>query len=157
MSTITVQIGSDIFNIPVEGEGAGWGEELTDFFKAIGDSLATVQNAGDILPTSFALANNQTSYSNITGLNFDTAQVISTEVDYFIKRIYDSGASVVVETGKMLGYYDGTDFVIARDQVGDTGITIDVTSAGQFQYKSSNLANHTSSVIVFKAKTILEP
>lgn len=157
MSTITLQIGSDIFNIPIEGEGAGWGEELTSFFEAITGSLATVQNAGDILPTSFAIANNQTSYSNITGLNFDTSQVLSTEVDYFIRRTYDSGASVDVETGKILGYYDGSDFIIDRGQVGESGLDIDVTSSGQFQYKSTNLANFVDAVIVFKAKTILEP
>ena len=157
MSTITLQIGSDIFNIPIEGEGAGWGEEVTAFFQAITESLSTVQNAGDILPTSFTLSNNISSYTNITGLNFDTSQVVSTEVDYFIKRTYDSGASVLVETGKMLGYYDGTDFYTEREQVGDAGLDIDVTSAGQFQYKSSNLSGHDESLIVYRAKTILEP
>ena len=157
MATKQLQIGTDIFNMPNAGEGAGWGEEVTDYLEAVANALSTVQNAGDILPTAVSIANNVTSVANIPGLLFDTSQVVSIEVDYFIRRTYDSGATTTMEEGKIKGFYDGSDFQIAHERRGNSGVTLSVTSAGQFQYISSNLANYTSGTIVFKAKTILEP
>lgn len=152
-----VQIGSDIFEIPIEGESPPWGEEVTDCLVAIGDALTEVQNEADILPTSATLANNQPTPANIPGLVFNTGIVIAVEVDFFIKRIYDSGSTTVVERGKSLGYYDGSVFTIATETVGDSGVVISVTNGGQFQYTSDNKPNSIENTIVFRAKTILEP
>lgn len=155
--SVEVTVGSETFEIPVQGEGSGWGEDTTSWIQAISESFATVFNSQDIKPTAATLANNQITAANIVGLRFDTSEVISVEVKFFIKRIYDSGASVSVETGSISGYYSGSQFIISVESIGNSGVTIDVTSSGQFQYTSSNLTNSTSNIIVFTAKTMLNP
>lgn len=152
-----LQIGSTIYNYPEEGDKAGWGEEATSWAEGVTDALSSVQGANDILITSATLTNNQTTATNIPGLLFNVAQVEAVEIDYLIKRTYDSGSTTVVETGKILGSYNGTDFIISQDTTEDAGVVISVTSAGQFQYTSSDLSNHVSSLIRFKAKTIDTP
>lgn len=155
--SVNVTVGSDTFKIPVQGEGAGWGEDTTAWIQAVSESLSSVFNSQDLRATAASLANNQSSAANIVGLKFDTSEVISVEVKFFIKRIYDSGSSVLVETGSILGYYSGSTFVISVESVGNAGVTIDVTNTGQFQYTSTNLANSVSNIIVFTAKTMLNP
>lgn len=152
-----VQIGSTSYIIPEEGDKAGWGEDTTSWMQGVTDALENVQGPNDILSTSATLTNNQSSATNIPGLLFNVAEVESVEIDYVIKRVYDSGSTTVVESGKILGNYDGTDFVISQETTGDAGVEITVTSSGQFQYTTSDLANHVSSVIRFKSTTIDTP
>ena len=152
-----LQIGSTIFDYPEQGDKAGWGDEATAWAEAVTDALTNVQGPNDILITSATLANNQSSAANIPGLVFNVAQVEAVEIDYYIKRIFDSGSSTVVETGKILGSYDGTDFIISTETTGETGTTITALSSGQFQYTTTDLTNHTSSVMRFKARTIDTP
>lgn len=152
-----IQIGSDIFSYPEQGESAGWGEEATETMVKVAETLNDLSGPNDILLSFANLNNNQTTAANINGLVFDTSEVQAIEVDYFILRTYDSGSSVAGETGKILGYYDGSQFVISVESTGNTGVDISVLNTGQFQYKSSNLANHSSSVIRYRAKTIDSP
>lgn len=149
-----LQVGSEIFEIPVNGENPGWGEDTTGWMEAVTDSLKEVQGPNDVSITASPLANNQTTFQDIIGLKFDTSEVIYINIEYFVKREYDSGTSVVTESGIILGNFDGANFYISREQVGDSGLSIDVTQTGQFQYTSSDLPNHVSSVIKFKGKTI---
>lgn len=150
----TVQVGSDTFQIPVEGENPPYGEELTAFFEAVATALATVQGPNDIPITTAVLANNVSSFTNIPGLLFSAASTELVDIQYLITRIYDSGVTTVAEAGTILGAYDGSDFYISREFVIDAGFEFHITSVGQMQYKSSNLANHVSTQIQFKAKTI---
>lgn len=153
----TLQIGSNIYTIPEEGDNPGWGEDLTAFFEGIADALENVQGPNDILITSAPLTNNQSTFANVSGLQFNTAQVQAIEVKYLIIRVYDAGASTVTESGTITGNYDGATFFISTQHVGDAGITFDITNTGQIQYKSSDLTSHVSSVIRFSGKTIDEP
>lgn len=152
-----LQIGSRIFNYPEEGDRAGWGEEATEWTEAVTDALQNVQGPNDILITSATLANNQSSAANIPGLTFNTGEVQSVEVDFLVVREYDSGSTVDTESGRILGNYNGTDFFISVESVGDAGITFSITSGGQFQYTTDNKVNHISSTIRFKASTIDQP
>lgn len=152
----TVTIGTDSYLIPDEGENPPWGEDLVEYLVRISTALANVENVADILPTTAVLANGQATFANIAGFSFDTSQVIKISAEYFCKRIYDSGATTIVESGEISGHFDGTDFIISQQTTGDVGLTIDVTAAGVFQYKTTSLANHTSSELTFKAKTILD-
>jgi len=152
MST-KVQIGNKVFNIPDPGEKVGYAEETTDYLVAIADALATVQGPNDILQTSAALANNQTTPANIPGLVFSTASVLSIEVSFFLVRNYDSGSSTVTEAGNIIGSYDGSEFKISVDSDGNTGITFNIDNTGQMNYTSTDLTDHVTSTIVFKAKT----
>jgi len=152
-----LQIGSTIFNYPEQGDKAGWGDEATAWAEAVTAALENVQGANDILITSSTIANNQAAPANIAGLSFNVAEVESVEIDYFIKRVYDAGVSTVVETGKILGSYDGSDFIISTETTGESGTDITVLASGQFQYTTTDLTNHQSSVIRFRAKAITQP
>jgi hypothetical protein len=152
-----VQIGSDIYVIPDAGDNPGWGEDLTKYLEAIADALTEVQGPNDILVTSATLANNQLVAANIPGLLFNVSEVQGIEVDCFIIRTYDSGISVATERIKILGDYNGSAFSISQESSNDTGVVISVDNSGQFKYTSSDLPNHISSVIRFRAKTIDTP
>jgi hypothetical protein len=151
-----LQIGSNIYSYPEEGENPGYGEDATAWAEAVTDALQNVQGPNDILATSSTLTNNQATPADINDLTFNTGAVQYTFIEYLIKRVYDSGVTTVVESGQIFGNYDGSTFVMTRkaDGSAEAGIEITVTNAGQFQYTSTDLANHTSSVIKFKARTI---
>jgi len=152
--SVKLQIGSDIFEIPVNGQNPGWGEDTTGWMEAVTTVLGSIEGANDIANTQSNLQNDISVFTDILKLNFNTSTVAEVEIDYFIKRIYNLGTSFLVESGKMTGNFDGASFNITRETIGDAEIEIDVTSLGQFQYKSSNLTNHVSSIIKFRAKTI---
>jgi len=152
-----LQIGSTVYDYPEQGDKAGWGEDASAWAEGVTEALKNVQGPNDLLITSATLSNNQTIATNIPGLTFNVAQVESVEIDYVIKRIFDSGASTIVETGKILGNYDGSDFSISIETTGDSGTVISVLSSGQFQYTTSDLTNHQSSIIRFRAQTIDTP
>ena len=156
MST-TVQIGNKTYVIPDPGEKIGYAEEVTDYLVAIADALASVQGPNDILQSSASLANNQTTPAIISGLQFDASDVLSIEVSFIVSREYDLGASVVAESGNIIGSYDGSEFKISVDSDGDTGVNFDVTNTGQLTYTSSDLTDHVTSSITFKANTIDVP
>jgi len=152
-----LQIGSDIFNYPEEGDKAGWGESATEWASAVTDALSTVQGPNDILITSATLANNQAVAADIPGLSFNTGEVQHVSVQFLIIRTFDAGATTVTESGTITGNYDGTDFYIAVESVGESGVELTVTSGGQFQYTSDDKTNHVSSEIRFKGQTIDTP
>lgn len=150
----SLQIGNTIYSYPTEGDNPGWGEDATEWATGVTEALEGVQGPNDILLTSATLANNQTTSEDIPGLVFNTGEVQSIKVEYFIIRVFDSGAITVTESGEIIGDFNGTNFSISNGSVGDAGVTLSVTNSGQFQYVSSNLVNHVSTTIRFKAKTI---
>lgn len=150
------QVGNNTFEIPDNLEEPGWGEELSEYLKAIADALENVQNVEDILQTTALIQNNISSPTNINGLNFNVSNALGVSIDYYIRRVYNSGSSVLSEYGTIYGDYDGSTFTISRvSATGDAGVIITVTNAGQFQYTSSNLTDQTSGSIIFRAKTII--
>lgn len=150
-----LQVGNDVYIIPDQGDNPPWGEDVSDWMEAVTDTLANeVRGPNDILATSANLANNQVSPANISGLTFDVSDILSVRIDYYIKRVYDSGTTVVVESGVILGHFDGTAFTITQETLGDAGVDISVTNAGVFRYTSSSLSGHVSSIIRYKAKSL---
>lgn len=149
-----LQVGSDIFEYPEQGEKAGWGESATAWAEAISKAVNDLSGPNDILLSTASLANNQTSAADINGLLFDTSKIQSVKVDYFIERTFDSGATTIGETGQILGHYDGTEFIITYERTEYSGVDITVTNTGQFQYISDEKANHDSSTMRYRAKTI---
>jgi hypothetical protein len=150
-----LQVGNDIYIIPDQGDNPPWGEDVSDWMSAVTDTLSNeVRGPNDILPTSSNLANNQVTPANISGLIFDVSEVLSVEIKYYIKRIYNSNTTTIVESGTIVGHFDGSQFTITQDTTQDVGVEISVTNGGVFQYISSNLSGHTSSIIRFKSKTL---
>lgn len=150
-----LQVGNDVFEYPQQGTGAGHGEEATAWAEAVTETLANVRGPNDILLTTANLANAVAIPAIIPGLTFNTGQVQHINVEFLIKREYELGSLVLVESGKIYGSFDGSDFKISVESTGDdTGIELDITAGGQFTYTSSDLNNHVSSIISFKASTI---
>lgn len=153
----TVIVGTETFEIPLENENPGYGEELSDFFVAVADALSSVQQPNDILVTAANIANNVSSPSNIPGFSFNTAEVQSVNCEYLIKRTTDVPAQVLIESGFVEGNFDGTQWAISIRATGDSGILLTITPAGQIQYTSSNLSgSNYAGQITFKARVFNE-
>lgn len=156
MSKIVV-IGSQEFEIPEVGESPGYGSELTDFFVAVADALESVQGQDDILLTTASISNNVSVFTSIPGFSFSTASVRAIECSYIVERTTTSPAQKFVESGTIIGNYDGANWTIASNFVGDAGVTFSISAAGQLQYKSSNITGSSYiGTIKFRAKTISE-
>jgi hypothetical protein len=108
-------------------------------------------SAGDISETSFAVANNQTTVANVTGLVFAAGVVrgfkalVTVEIDATL---------ALFETIELTGINKGGAFEMAQAGVGDeSGIVLSITSGGQVQYTSANHAGFVSGAIKFRAET----
>lgn len=146
-------VGNSEFEIPIQGEGPDYGESLTDFFEAISKVLSTVQQPNDLVTQSATIFNNQVTAVNINGFTFNTAQVLTINAEYIVKRTTVSPAVSLVESGSIKGNFDGANWSISREQVGDSGVEFTITSAGQIQYTSSNLTGTSyTGQISYKAK-----
>ena len=159
MATKTLVINNVTYNYPGPGEDPGWGEDATGWAEEVTSVLSSLLGAGDILETTFNVANNVTSATNITGLSFDTATVRSAVIEYSIYRISDTTTSGKAETGVLDIVYDnsassGNKWLLSQESNGDSGITFDITDAGQFTYTSTDIGStNYSGVFKFKART----
>jgi len=109
------------------------------FFRAIYDRLFSLGKE-----ESFKLVNNQASWADITGLKFDYNGVSLATVDFLIQRV-TTGASAVerIYSGMILVMYlpSSNSWLYTAVATGgdiDHGVSLQVTSAGQFQYKTTN-------------------
>lgn len=152
-----VTVGTEEFELPVQGSNPDYGEELTDFFEAVADSLANVQQPNDVLRTTSVINNNISSFANIPGFSFDTAEVVTINAEYITKRSTVSPAATKVESGFIQGNFDGSSWTLSHETDGDAGIEFTITAGGQMQYKSDNMVG-TGYVgsIIFRAKVFNE-
>lgn len=152
-----ITIGNQTFKLPIDGRG-NWGEEATAILEALAEASQLIQGPNDVLLSTANLDNNQAVPENLGNLTFNTGQVLGVQIDFFIRRTYNPGAGqlTITENGIILANYDGSDWKLSVESVGDTGIDFVITSSGVVQYTSTNLSGHISSIIRFKAKTIDE-
>lgn len=149
----TLTVGTDQFEFPLEGENSGYGESITDWAEAVTDALSTVQQPNDVLRTTSTISNNQTSFTNIPSFSFDTSEVRAINSEFLVTRSTTSPAVTVVESGFIEGNFDGSNWSISVRSVGDAGVEFNITSGGQVQYKSSDLAGSGYvGEIIFRAK-----
>ena len=119
-----------------------------------------IVNTVDVIPSlgdisrerEFAAANNVSSASNITGFAFNNS----------IVRAFDAVVSVTILDGasnryayyNLKGIQKSSGWVINSSYVGDTtGFTFSITSGGQIQYTSTDVAGYTDSYVNFRALT----
>lgn len=148
-------VGTEEFEFPLVGENADYGESVTDWASAVTDALTTVQQPNDILTTTAAINNNQTSYVNIPGFAFDTSEVIEIQAEAIVTRSTSSPVATLTENFEIRGNYNGSEWSIEinSNSKEDSGVDFDITSSGQIQYKSSNMigSGYVGSII-FKAR-----
>lgn len=152
MSTLIVN--GTAYNYPDPGTEPGWGEDATGWAKAVTNALQSLAAAGTIFETQSSIANNITTFTQIPGLQFNSALTLSALVFYRIFRDTDS-ATPVNEEGILSIIVDNGTWKMSREiVVGETtGVTLDVNGAGEIVYKSTNIAGANYQGII-KFKTI---
>lgn len=117
--------------------------------KYVDDNTSFVP--GDLDEVSFALANNQVAFTNVTGVAFANGVNRSAELQYSV--VIDATADLY-ESGKILAVQRGADWTISQSLNGDNSeVLFDITSAGQLQYKSGNYAGFVSGTLKVRALT----
>jgi hypothetical protein len=155
-------VNNEVFQYPSPGDEPGWGEGATAWAVAVTDVLNTLLGPGDILNTTFSVANNQTSVTNVTGCIFDSTIVRAANVSYSIYRKTDSFTSGNTEAGTLLITYDnaaalGSKWTLVQNASGSAGVSFSINDSGQVQYISTDLtgANHLCTM-KFSAKTLAQ-
>lgn len=147
MST-TFTVNGVPYIFPTEGTNPNWGEEVTVWGEAVTNLLATLSGDDDISRTTFTIANNQSTASNVNGLFFSTGTVRSGFITYSIYRLAEdgSGNTEKSEAGIIRVMYNGDTgtWDLGQEFNGDGGVTFTITPAGQLQYTSTNLTAGTS-------------
>jgi hypothetical protein len=144
-------VGTDTFRYPDAGENPGWGEDATEWAQAVTDELADLKGPNDISTTTFTVADNVTTFTDITGFAFDSATSRSFHAEYNVFRT--DGSSNIAESGFIYGINDGTDWYISNQYVHSAEMEFSITSSGQMQYKSSSVGGTYSGTMKFNAKT----
>lgn len=111
-----------------------------------------IASPGDISDTEFSIANNQVAAADITGFNFANAESrsFSAHVDVRIDATTD-----LFEVFQIKGIQKATDWEISLTSDGDNSqVIFSITSAGQLQYTSGNIAGFVSGSINFRAITL---
>lgn len=157
---VSVIINNKTFNIPTPGQDPGWGGPTTDWIVEANKVISKLFGPGDILQSSFNIANNVLVAQPILALAFNTTIVRSAFVEYSIYRRSDLNPSGSVETGVMQLVYDANapateKWKITQDFNGDAGITFSVDDIGQISYLSTDI-NSTgyTGVMKFKASAL---
>jgi len=111
------------------------------------DSIATPTPTGDILPTSFTAADNQSSAANVTGFAFANASVRGFRATVTVTR----GSTYAIYT--LNGIQKAASWELSQDYLGDsTGLTFSITSAGQIQYTTN--ATGSTATVKFRAEAL---
>jgi hypothetical protein len=145
------------YNYPTSGDEPGWGNEATGWAEGVTNVLSDLLGPNDILETAFNIANNQTTFADITGLIFNAASVRAANISYSIFRISNTNLSGFTETGTIQLIYDNNlGWSINQGNIlGSSGVTFNVTVAGQIQYKSTDIgALNYIGTMKFRAKTL---
>lgn len=154
--SVNLTVNGTTFAYPQNGEEPGWGESASAWAEEVTEVLNSVLGTNDIIQTSFNIANNQAAAANVTGLVFNTAAVRAVIVEYSIYRT--TNTNEIAESGLLNAVYKSTaaTWELSQISVGDAQVTFSVTSAGQFQYTSTNLAGTGySGLMKFRARTVI--
>lgn len=144
-------VGTQIFDYPEEGD-QNWGEDATGWAEAITDIVNTLAGAGSISETTADINDNVTTYADILGAIFDSTDVRSFQFIFAINR--SDGVNFFNERGKIDGIFNGVAWDYSIETTGDSGVTFQVTAAGQIQYISSNIGGTYTGDIKFLATAI---
>ena len=152
-----VTISGTTYTLNQQGDSPPWGEDLSSLLEALVEVANSVVGTGDILTTSFSVANNISSATNITGLVFDPAQIRSAIISYSVYR--STNSTELSEAGQIMVTYKSTanSWELARYSVGDAGLTFTMLPSGQMQFTSTNMSGTGySGLLKFNAKAFTQ-
>lgn len=154
----SVVINGTTYVLPSQSDEQPWGSDLSDLIEALVDVANATSGEGDILTTTFSIANNVSSPTAVTGLQFDISTILSSEISYTIHRVSD--VDDLTERGVISLTYNPTEneFNLAQKYSGvNAGVTFSISGAGQFLYTSSNLSStNYEGTLTFSAKSVLQ-
>jgi len=119
---------------------------------SVNNGKLQVHQNNDILETSFSASNDVTSWTNITGLSFNNANVRSAEILLSVSidatgDLFEKFHLELIQTGS------GWDFAVTSIRGDDSEFEFNVNSSGNVQYKSGDISGWSSTNVVFKAWT----
>jgi len=101
---------------------------------------------------SFIAANNVTSATNVTGLTFNTSDTRYFESKVVV-TITKTDTTTLDEIISLRGNNNDSGWQLFTENIGDTsGIVFTITSGGQVQYTSTNVASFSSSIFRYSAQ-----
>ena len=156
----SLTVDNTTYNFPEQGEDPTWGEVIVNWAEAVSDVLNNLQGPGDILETTFTIANNQSSSADVTGLSFSNSTVRAAFVEYSVYRESDTTTNGKAESGSLFLVYDdnassGNKWIMSQDAAGNSGVTFTVADTGQISYTSDDIGSTGySGTMKFKARTL---
>ena len=112
---------------------------------------AATPEPGDLSEVSFGIANNQSTFADVTGVAFANGVVRSAELQYSL--VIDADTDLY-ESGSILAIQRGADWVIIHSALGDNSqVLFDINASGQLQYKSADLSGFVSGTLKVRAMT----
>lgn len=144
---------------PDAGESPGWGEVSTDWAEAVTNALAASSSAGDILPSTANILDNQSTAQNVVGLVFSTSVTQGAIVQFLIVRSNNPSPTIKkVESGNLYITYNSlaASWELSQISVGTSGVTFSITATGQIKYISDSVggSSNYSGKIKFKASSL---
>lgn len=107
---------------------------------------------GDLPEGTFSSSNNVASPTNVTGFSFANATVRGFDA---IVTVFIDATSDLFEEFKLQGIQKGSLWEMSTSSTGDdSGVTFSITTSGQIQYTSTNVAGFTAGTIKFRAQTL---
>lgn len=147
----TLTISGTPYQYPDAGETPGWGEDATEWAQAITDAVNSLTGPNDIPTTTALIADNVVVPTNVNGMSFATPGTKSFSLFYVIQR--SNGTTASNEYGALSGVYTGTDWLMDRNYVGESGVDLTITATGQVKYTSSSIGGVYTGVITFKTSS----
>ncbi len=134
--SVSVTLGSQTFDLPIQNDNSGWGDSTTDFMVAVAALLNTSAPAGSIPLTSASILGSQTD-ANVTNFTFSSTICKGFKAIYRVTR-----ASSGNELGEINGIFNGTNWQITGpiNVIGDAQITMACPTGAtcQIQYTTTN-------------------
>lgn len=139
-------------NYTPEEVGSEGTDKVSAHLKGINSALASGSgSAGDISETSFSIANDVSTPTNVTGFAFANGTVRS--FNAMVSVVIDATVDLYEEFN-IRGIQKGSDWSILISSLADnSGIVFSITSTGQLQYISDNYSGFVSGTMKFRAFT----
>lgn len=138
---VTLTVNGTAYSYPQLND-TNWGENATNWATAVTSVLNGLSVTGDIGLTTASLANNQVAAADVTSLSFNSSTIRSATIEYSIYRL--TGSFELSEAGILIITYTSTaaTWEITRVSTAgsDSGVTLSITTLGQVQYISTNVA-----------------
>ena len=154
-NSVTVQAasGTDAFTLTLmDSLPASTQALMMDSSGNLSTSAVATASAGDISETTFSGLANNTSNQTITGLAFNNAVVRSARIQL---SIFVDATSDQFAVYDLMAIQRGSDWQMTSSFTGDsiTGLSFDITSAGQVRASIGNISGFSSADIKFRALT----